>query len=95
MISLKTAKILALVTFLIGTILFIVQFIFGEGIGITGLGLMFIVVAFLVNTVMFLIAFIDLLRTDHLESFYVMCILLINLPIAIGYAYLIIEKIGF
>lgn len=92
MISLKAAKRVALTTFILGTVLFLLQIIFGEKAGIIGLGLLFILVAFILNSILFLVALINLIKTDQLESFFVMCILLINLPVAAGYTYFILER---
>lgn len=55
------------------------------------MGLFFVVFAILFNTIVLLILLVDLIRKDRLESFYAICIILANIPIAAGYFYITIE----
>ena len=92
MTSLKAAKRIAGTSFVIGTLLFLFQLLLGYQLSLGIIGLAYIALALFVNGIAFLLAFIKLIKTDELDAFFAMCILLANLPIAIGYIY-IIEQI--
>ncbi len=91
MVSLRSAKIIALVFFILGTLLFGIQFLVSDLIGLIGLGLFYLCLAIIFNGIIALLLLIDLIRKDYLESFYGLCIILTNIPVAALYAYLIIE----
>ncbi len=93
MVSLKSAKRIALTFFSIGTLLFLIQLLFSDGFGIAFLGMLFIVIAVAFNSIVLLLLIIDLLRKDLLESFIGICIILANIPIALGYVYILLEVI--
>ena len=90
-VTLKVAVKIALSFFVIGTLLFAMQILLGNSGSLLFLGLAFIALAVLVNSIIFLLALIDLIQKDRLESFYAICILLANIPIAVGYAYILLE----
>ena len=90
MISLRSAKIIALIFFILGTLLFGMQFLVPDLLSLIGLGLFYILFAILFNGIAALMLLIDLIRKDRLESFYGLCIILANIPIASLYTYLII-----
>ncbi len=91
MVRLKVAKKTALSFFIIGTILFVMEFLLGDLGTLVFLGIAFVAVAVLVNSIIVLLALIDLIRKDRLESFYAICVLLANIPIAVLYVYLLIK----
>ena len=91
MIRLKGAKRVALTFFGIGTLLFAIELLLGDLGTLVFPGLVFIAIAIVVNAIMVLLAFIDLIIKDRLESFFAICILLANIPIAILYAYLLLK----
>ncbi|MEL6811934.1 MAG: hypothetical protein AAFP76_11410 [Bacteroidota bacterium] len=91
MVSLTSAKWIAGIFFCIGTLLFLVQLLLGDSLGIAFLGAIFIVIAIIFNSITLLLLIIDLVRKDLLESFFGICIILLNVPIAAGYAYILIE----
>jgi hypothetical protein len=90
-ISLKSARIIALIFFILGTFLFVVNVFIREDQPLVMLGLFFVVFAVLFNSIILLILLVDLIRKDRLESFFAICIILANLPIAAGYLYLTLE----
>lgn len=88
-ISLTTAKIMALLFFGVGTLLFLLGAITGMDNTIVVFGFLFIVFAIIFNAVVLIILFVDLIRKDQLESFIAIVITLVNIPIAVGYFYLL------
>lgn len=90
-ISFKSARNIALVFFIIGTFLFLINAFTKEHPPIVTLGLFFVVFAVLFNCIVLFILLVDLIRKDRLESFFAICIILANIPIAAGYLYIIIE----
>jgi len=90
-ISLKSARTIALIFFIVGTFLFVINVFTKEYAPIVTLGLFFVVFAILFNTIVLLILLVDLIRKDRLDSFFGICIILANLPIAAGYFYLTME----
>jgi hypothetical protein len=90
-ISIKSARIIALIFFILGTFLFVVNVFIREDQPLVMLGLFFVVFAVLFNSIVLLILVVDLIRKDRLESFFAICIILANLPIAAGYLYLTLE----
>lgn len=90
-ITLKAAVRIAVTFFTIGSVLFVLQFFTHDVIGLAILGLIFIVIAVIFNGITAILIIIDLIKRDRLESFTALCILLANIPIAAGYAYLLME----
>ena len=91
MIRLKGAKKIAISFFSIGTILFVMELLLGDLGTLVFLGVAFVAIAVLVNSIIVLLAIIDLIRKDRLESFYAICVLLANIPIAALYVYFLIK----
>ncbi|NND64040.1 MAG: hypothetical protein HKN48_12690 [Flavobacteriaceae bacterium] len=89
MIAFAFVKRIALLFFIVGTLLFFLGIIVPEPFGIFVLGLLFTVIAVLISTVLFAILLVDLIKHDRLESFFGICILLANLPIAATYFYVL------
>ena len=90
-ISLKSARTIALIFFIVGTFLFVINVFTNEYPPIITLGLFFVVFAVLFNTIVLLILLVDLIRKDRLDSFFGICNILANLPIAAAYFYLTME----
>ncbi|MEM7086128.1 MAG: hypothetical protein AAF489_08105 [Bacteroidota bacterium] len=90
-ISFRSARNIALIFFIVGTFLFILNMFIPDYSPIVTLGLIFTAFAVIFNTVVLLILLVDLIRKDRLESFFAICIILANLPVAAGYAYLVIQ----
>ncbi len=93
MVTLQTAKKIALTFFIIGTLLFGMQWLMKDWFGLVFLGIIFIGIALLVNGIAFIVLLKKLLTEDCLESFFGMCILLCNVPVAFLYAYILINHI--
>lgn len=91
MVSYRSAKISALVFFCIGTLLFLLQYFFGRAFGLLFIGFAFVVFAAVYNCILFLLLLIDLIRRDRVESFFGLCLILANLPIAWVYLYILTE----
>jgi len=79
------------VFFTLGSLLFIAQLILGDFVPLAIIGLIYIGIALLFNGIAFLLALIDLIKKDRLESFYSLLLLLLNLPVAAGYAYVLLD----
>jgi len=90
-ISFKSARNIALIFFIVGTFLFILNAFIDEYPPMMMLGFFFVVFAIVFNSVVLLILLVDLIRKDRLESFFAICIILANIPIAAGYVYIITE----
>ncbi|MBX2829546.1 MAG: hypothetical protein KTR22_15385 [Flavobacteriaceae bacterium] len=92
-ISFRTAFRIALWFFGIGTFLFLFQLLLGEGMYLVFIGIVFLFVAIVFNGFILLILIVDLIRKDILETFFAICVILANIPIALGYTYILIEYI--
>jgi len=90
-ISFNSARNIALIFFIVGTFLFIINAFINEYPPIVTLGFFFVVFAIIFNSIVLLILLVDLIRKDRLESFFAICIILANIPIAAGYLYIIME----
>lgn len=90
-ISFKSARNIALIFFIVGTFLFILNAFTNENPPTVMLGVSFVAFAVIFNSIILLILLVDLIRKDRLESFFAICIILANIPIAAGYAYIIVE----
>ena len=89
----NTSKTIAFLSFLIGSILFAVQLCFIMPIGFIYLGIIFIIVASIVNTISLLALIFSILGyTNQRKELIKTCgIVLLNIPIAILYFYILIE----
>ncbi len=87
-----TSKTIAILSFAIGTILFILQlYRFNSG-NLIHTGIIFIMSAVIINTISLLVLLFGLLgNTDKLEILKTIGIVLANIPIAIIYFYLLIN----
>lgn len=92
-IPLQRAVKIAVTFFGIGTLLFTLQLLLGDGGQLIFIGIVFIVIAVIFNSITFILALVDLIQKDRLESFYALCILVANIPIAMGYFYILLENI--
>lgn len=90
-ISFKWARNIALIFFIIGTFLFLINAFTKEYQPIVMLGFLFVVFAIIFNSIVICILLVDLIRKDRLESFFAICIILANIPVAAGYFYVIME----
>jgi len=90
-ISFNSARIIALIFFIVGTFLFLINAFTKEYPPIVTFGFLFVVFAVIFNSIVLFILLVDLIRKDRLESFFAICIILSNIPIAAGYLYIIME----
>ena len=88
-ISIKTARLTALTFFCIDTFLFLIQWLTKEDFAFIFLGVIFISIATIYNLVVFIILLVQLIRKNELETFFSILIVLINIPIALGYFYIL------
>lgn len=88
-----TSKALALLSFIIGTILFVLQLYFQGTIRIIDIGLIFIIIAVIINTISLIALIFNLLvNTDYkLEILKTCGMILLNIPIAILYFYTLLR----
>ncbi|MGJ8667666.1 MAG: hypothetical protein ACSHW7_14950 [Patiriisocius sp.] len=84
----KTAIRTAGTFFGIGTVLFLFE-LFTKSHELLFIGFVFIVIAVIFNSITFLVLLIELIRKDSLEAFFSICIICSNIPIAMGYYYLL------
>lgn len=90
-----TSKTIAVLSFVIGTILFALQLYFKHSDKIIYSGIVFIIIAIIVNTISLLALIYNLLgksnqKTEILKT----CgIMLLNIPITILYFYILIETL--
>ena len=89
----NTSKVIAVLSFVFGTILFALQLYFNKTEMFLFPGLVFVIVAFIVNTLSLLALIISLLgNTNQKFELLKTCgIVLINIPIVILYFYLLIQ----
>ena len=87
-----TGQVVALLSFVIGTSLMAFYLYFGENFIPLGLAFIFIIIAIIVNSVLF-IAIIGstLLRKTHRQEALKTCgLMLLNIPIAVLYFYIVV-----
>lgn len=91
----NTGKTIAFLSFVIGTILFAFQLYFQGSLRLVHIGLVFIVVAVIINTVSLIaLIFVLLGNTDNKLDILKTCgLILLNMPIAILYFYILIETL--
>ncbi|MEZ4859152.1 MAG: hypothetical protein R2781_10110 [Flavobacteriaceae bacterium] len=87
--TLQTAKQTALIYFILGTLLFFIQWALGYLSGVTLIGIVFLLIALVHNLTVFIILLIQLIKRNELETFFSLLIILLNIPVAIGYGYLL------
>lgn len=89
--TLKTAKQTALIYFILGTLLFFIQWVSGYHAGVTLIEIIFLLITIVHNLTVFIILLIQLIKKNELETFFSILIILINIPVAIGYGYILIH----
>ncbi|WP_296377955.1 hypothetical protein [Winogradskyella sp.] len=87
----NTGKTIALVSFVIGTIFLSLYLYYGESVVSVFLAFLFVIAAIITNTVILtvIIGAAILNRVDRLEALKTIITMLINIPIAILYFYMI------
>ena len=87
-----TSKTIAVLSFVIGTILFTLQLYRFNSNNLIQIGIIFIISAVIINTISLLVLLFGLLgNTDKWEILKTIGIVLANIPIAIIYFYLLIN----
>lgn len=88
-----TSKSIAFISFIIGTILFALQMYNTTSFAFVYPGILFIIIAFILNTITFLALGFSMLgsSTDKTEILKTIGIVLLNIPIAFIYFYILIE----
>lgn len=91
-----TGKIAALVSFVVGTIFLALYIYYGESVVSIYLAFIFIIAAIIANTVLLtvIVGAIILNKINRLEALKTVTVMLINIPIAILYFYMIITFPG-
>ncbi len=87
----KTARNTAFTFFGIGTFIFLIALVVQDLFAVAILGFIFLVFAIVYNTTAFFILLFELIKYNRLESFFGLCLILANAPIAFAYCYLIIN----
>ncbi len=92
----NTGKTIALVSFVIGTIFLAFYLYYGEIVVNVYLAFLFIVAAIIVNTVLLtvIIGAAVLNRINRMEALKTIVIILLNIPVAILYFYMIVSFPG-
>lgn len=86
----------ATVTFIIGTLLFLLYLIFPKAHGIIIAGFYFVIIAILSNGLLFLILLVELIlnTNNRKKNILKILILLANIPISILYFMIVLSKIN-
>lgn len=90
-ITLKIAKNTALTFFGIGTLLFLLLLLTRSLPAFAFIGFVFIVTAIIYNVTFLILLLIQLIKHNELETFFAILIILLNIPIAMGYFYILIH----
>lgn len=90
-ITLKTAQKTSLIFFSIGTFLFLIQLLTKDELAFALLGLVFVLIAIVYNLIVIIILIIQLIKHNELDTFFSILIILLNIPIAAGYLYILIH----
>ncbi len=92
--KLRFAKRLAFGSFLIGSLLMLLQLIWPKAMGITLLGYYYIWLAFIINCLVAIVMLTCIIiGNQRKESALALLILLLNIPIGLGYADFILNYI--
>lgn len=91
-----TSRFIAIMSFAIGTIIFIAQLLFFEPGALFAFGLAFVIIALCINTIFALALIGDMfLRRELLVPlFQTLCIVLLNIPVALVYMIIVFNQIG-
>jgi hypothetical protein len=89
--TLNTAKKTALIFFITGTVLFLIQLVTKSEIAFAFFGFVFILIALVYNLIVLIILIVQLIKHNELDTFFSIVIILLNIPIAVGYAYILIH----
>ena len=91
-----TGKIIALLSFVIGTILLSLYLYYGEKVVPIYLALIFVVGAIIINIVMVIVIIgrVILIESERIENIKTIAIMLINIPVSILYLYMVITFPG-
>lgn len=89
--TLATAKKTALTFFSLGTLLFLIQLITKSEFAFAFFGFVFILIALVYNLIVLIILMVQLIRYNELDTFFSILIILLNIPIAAGYVYILIH----
>ncbi len=89
------SKTIAIISFVIGTILFVLQLYFKESIALIYPGIIFILIAIIINFISLIALMFSLLGSsiEKLELLKTCGIVLLNIPIATLYFYILIETL--
>ncbi|MFD1063330.1 hypothetical protein ACFQ1Q_08725 [Winogradskyella litorisediminis] len=92
----NTGKIIALLSFVIGTIVLAFYLYFGESVIKIYAAFLYIMVALIINTVIFavILGATILNKTNRIEGVKTLAIMLCNIPISILYFYMVITFPG-
>jgi hypothetical protein len=87
-----TARITALVSFVVGTMMLAFYLYYGESALNIGFTLFFIATAFIVNIVLFVILFLSALtnKTNRYNTLETCGLMLLNIPVTVLYFYMVI-----
>jgi len=93
--SLDTSKIVAGISFILGTLLLVLFLFFRELESIVMFGLYYVLIAFVINAfISFWLITRLLIRSENwIELLKAIGVILINIPIAIGYFFIVINTI--
>ena len=89
-----TSKAIAFLSFIIGTILFALQ-LYNDALGLIYFGSIFIIIAVVINSISLIALIFSILGyiEQKIELLKTMWIVLLNIPIAILYFYILIETL--
>lgn len=87
----KSAKNTALTFFSLGTFLFLLQLLTKADFAFAFFGFVFVLIAIVYNLIVLIILIIQLIKLNELETFFSILIILLNIPIAVGYVFILIH----
>lgn len=89
-----TSKSIAVISFVIGTILFALQLYF-DGIILIDVGFVFVIAVIIVNSISLIALIVTILGNskNKLELFKTCGIIILNIPIAMAYFYVLVKNL--
>lgn len=89
--TLATAKKTAITFYIIGTLFFLILLVAGKIIPFIFLTALYLIIAVIYNLIVLAILIFQLIKHNELETFFSILIILLNIPIAAGYVYILIH----
>jgi len=89
--TLKAAQKTSITFYILGTLFFLILLVAGKIIPLIFLTALYLLIAVIYNLIVLAILIIQLIKHNELEAFFSILIILLNIPIALGYGYILIH----